>query len=174
MIYSTTGPELLVDGGRLSLAFPRAVLHLGFAVAGLRGWKQFEFTFDARWMKTSSPLQRLKVFIARRGEAARTQQLIADVHDLTEDQSARLSAGLRTLLTGIGVVEHNVTALIDHYQRGQAAEARLRAVENLLGAAGCSCECDHHWDEHEDSCDRCLGCRIEIAMTGSAPEGNEP
>jgi len=173
MIYSTTGPELFVDGGRIVLAFPRAVFHLGFAVAGLRGWKQFQFTFEASWM-FGSPLQRLQVFITRRDEASGTQQLIADVHGLTEDQSARLSDGLRTLFTGIGALEHNVTALIDHYQRGPAAEARLRAVETLLGAAGCSCECDHHWEEHEDNCDRCLGCRIEIAMTQSSPEGNEP
>lgn len=52
--------------------------------------------------------------------------------------------------------------------RADRAQAKLDAVAKVLGDAGCECECDHHHDEHDDDCERCLGCRIEMAMEDAA------
>ena len=41
---------------------------------------------------------------------------------------------------------------------------RVGAVKLLLEANGCECECDHHLSEHEADCDRCLACRISMAI----------
>lgn len=48
----------------------------------------------------------------------------------------------------------------------EAARARIGEV---LSAEGCSCDCGHFdglIDEHNESCDRCLRCRVEMAMRG--------
>lgn len=42
----------------------------------------------------------------------------------------------------------------------RAAEAKLKAIGQLLEANGCDCECDHHFEEHDSDCERCLACRI--------------
>ena len=44
------------------------------------------------------------------------------------------------------------------------ADERLRAVRRLLEWNGCECECEHHWEDHDDDCDRCLACRIGEAV----------
>lgn len=41
---------------------------------------------------------------------------------------------------------------------------RVRAV---LSEHGCDCECKHHYEEHEDKCERCLACRTEAALDGA-------
>ena len=72
---------------------------------------------------------------------------------------------LRKLFDDAGQGEHNVLALIDHYQRNSMdADERLRAVRCLLEENGCECECEHHWEDHDDDCDRCLACRIAEAV----------
>lgn len=72
---------------------------------------------------------------------------------------------LRKLFDDAGQGEHNVLALIDHYQRNSMeADERLRAVRKLLEENGCDCECEHHWEDHDDDCDRCLACRIGEAV----------
>jgi hypothetical protein len=38
------------------------------------------------------------------------------------------------------------------------------ALADLLSKEGCSCECEHHPEEHDDDCARCLACRVEEAM----------
>jgi septal ring factor EnvC (AmiA/AmiB activator) len=43
-------------------------------------------------------------------------------------------------------------------------EAMVRKVGELLAENGCDCECDHHPDEHDAECERCLGCRISAAL----------
>lgn len=51
------------------------------------------------------------------------------------------------------------------YQRNSMeADERLRAVRRLLEWNGCECECEHHWEDHDDDCDRCLACRIGEAV----------
>lgn len=48
---------------------------------------------------------------------------------------------------------------------------RITAVNDLLSANGCDCECDHAIeDDHEEDCERCLACRIDAALNGK----NEP
>ena len=54
-----------------------------------------------------------------------------------------------------------------------AAEERAKVVarvEAVLAANGCDCDCDHHRDEHEDYCERCLGCRIQAAIDEPSKE----
>lgn len=71
------------------------------------------------------------------------------------------SARLRRLFSDAGQGEHDVLALIDHYQRDAIdARRRLRAVLAVLEKNGCDCDCDHHPDEHGGDCDLCLACRI--------------
>lgn len=64
---------------------------------------------------------------------------------------------LRKLFEDAGQGEHNVLALIDHYQRNSMdADGRLRTVRKLLEENGCDCPGDHHWV--------CLACRIGEAV----------
>lgn len=44
---------------------------------------------------------------------------------------------------------------------------RLDAVNMLLERNGCDCDCDHHPEEHEAECDRCLACEVAVALTDS-------
>ena len=88
-------------------------------------------------------------------------------NDLLAAYSASVSEAnrLRKLFDDAGQGEHNVLALIDHYQRNSMdADDRLRAVRKLLEENGCECPCDHHPDERGDDCDLCLACRIGEAV----------
>ena len=72
---------------------------------------------------------------------------------------------LRKLFDDAGQGEHNVLALIDHYQRNSMeADERLRVVRGLLEENGCDCPCDHHPDERGPDCEVCLACRIGEAV----------
>lgn len=45
--------------------------------------------------------------------------------------------------------------------------ARSQAVGAVLEAEGCDCDCTaEHADEHDETCERCLGCRVEAALRG--------
>lgn len=82
---------------------------------------------------------------------------------LPPDVVAKLAEAdrLRRLFDDAGQGEHNVLALIDHYQRNSMeSDERLRAVRKLLEENGCDCQCDHHPDERGDDCEVCLACRI--------------
>jgi len=83
---------------------------------------------------------------------------------MTVDQLRELIY-LRKLFSDAGQGEHNVLALIDHYQtNSMKADERLRAVRALLVWSGCDCDCGHDVDFHDDDCDLCLACRIEEAI----------
>lgn len=72
---------------------------------------------------------------------------------------------LRKLFDDAGQGEHNVLALIDHYQRNSMeADERIRAVRKLLEENGCECPCDHHPDERGPDCEVCLACLIGEAV----------
>lgn len=43
---------------------------------------------------------------------------------------------------------------------------RMEEVARILSRNGCECECEHHWEDHEDDCERCLACEIEEALFG--------
>jgi hypothetical protein len=42
-------------------------------------------------------------------------------------------------------------------------EQKLR-VAVVLSKNGCDCDCGHFYDDHDNDCERCLGCRVEAAM----------
>lgn len=49
------------------------------------------------------------------------------------------------------------------------AELRaLRAVRDRVGVvlvdAGCTCDCEHLYDDHDADCDQCLACRVAVAL----------
>jgi hypothetical protein len=46
----------------------------------------------------------------------------------------------------------------------ERAKARLDAVRAMLAENGCDCPCEHHWEEHDDDCERCLACRIAAVV----------
>jgi hypothetical protein len=47
-------------------------------------------------------------------------------------------------------------------------EAVIERVGNVLAAHGCDCECAPTCGtEHDDDCERCLGCRVEAALRGA-------
>jgi len=46
----------------------------------------------------------------------------------------------------------------------RAAEAKLRAIGELLEHNGCDCDCYHDDGPHEEDCDPCLACLVQEAM----------
>ena len=46
-----------------------------------------------------------------------------------------------------------------------AATATLDAIGDLLSLNGCDCGCDHHHEEHDEDCVRCLACKIDAVLT---------
>lgn len=46
----------------------------------------------------------------------------------------------------------------------RAAEDKIDAVRVLLENNGCDCPCEHHSEEHDDDCDRCLACMVSGAL----------
>lgn len=53
----------------------------------------------------------------------------------------------------------------------QEAEKKLESIGELLSANGCDCECDHSAEEHDDDCERCLGCMIGGVLESRAKFG---
>lgn len=72
----------------------------------------------------------------------------------------------------LAVAGPTLRRLLDGLDALDAAEARIARVTELLTANGCWCGCDHSHYEHDDSCIRCLPCRIEAALAN--PERKEP
>jgi hypothetical protein len=73
---------------------------------------------------------------------------------------------LRRLFDDAGQGEHNVLALVDHYQRcALDAAAKLARVRDLLERNGCDCACGCDCDGHDSDCERCLACLIAEAVT---------
>lgn len=85
---------------------------------------------------------------------------------------------LRKLFDDAGQGEHNVLALVDHYQEALLEErARLRAVQGELSKARerisavyklleenvCTCPCNCVMGDHEPDCEVCFACRIADA-----------
>lgn len=103
--------------------------------------------FDSLASRVCAALDEADEFIARAGEAERER------------------ARLRKLFDDAGQGEHNILALVDHYQReSMEADERLRTVRALLEKNGCDCDCDHGAESHDADCDRCLACRISWAI----------
>jgi hypothetical protein len=41
----------------------------------------------------------------------------------------------------------------------------MDAIAALIEANGCDCECGHHYEEHDDGCELCIVCRIDVHVT---------
>lgn len=127
-----------------------------------------EWEFDKR-IHAPRAARLLKELLRRVDELERgigQMRLIAGL-PLPPDVAAKVAEAdrLRKLFDDAGQGEHNVLALIDHYQHNSMdADERLRAVRKLLEENGCECPCDHHPDERGDDCDLCLACRIGEAV----------
>lgn len=127
--------------------------------------------FDGLGARVGHLLDEMDEWIGRAGEAerdcARLQKML-DACSVVHEHNVKLKSEterLRKLFDDAGQGEHNVLALIDHYQRNSMdADERIRAVRNLLGENGCECPCDHHPDERGDDCEVCLACRIAEAV----------
>lgn len=84
--------------------------------------------------------------------------------ELVRQSAATLEASGESRAADLAKVYRALLAEID----------RLRALRGaalgVIGDAGCSCECDHvaAYEDHEEGCERCLGCRIEQALRGDA------
>ena len=52
-----------------------------------------------------------------------------------------------------------------HAKRLAAMEEGIEAVGAILEENGCDCDCDHHPEEHDPGCRRCLACRIDQALS---------
>lgn len=44
------------------------------------------------------------------------------------------------------------------------ASARIASALKLIEKNGCDCECMHHWEDHNEDCERCLACMIEYEL----------
>ena len=127
-----------------------------------------EWEFDKR-IHAPRAARLLKELLRRVDELERAigqMRLIAGL-PLPPDVAEKVAEAdrLRKLFDDAGQGEHNVLALIDHYQRNSMdADERLRAVRKLLEENGCECPCDHHPDERGADCDVCLACRIGEAV----------
>ena len=126
--------------------------------------------FDGLGARVGHLLDEMDEWIGRAGEAERAVdewKAANGYNDLLAAYSASVSEAdrLRKLFDDAGQGEHNVLALIDHYQRNSMdADERIRAVRKLLEENGCDCPCDHHPDERGDDCEVCLACRIGEAV----------
>ena len=126
--------------------------------------------FDGLGARVGHLLDEMDEWIGRAGEAERAVdewKAANGYNDLLAAYSASVSEAdrLRKLFDDAGQGEHNVLALIDHYQRNSMdADERIRAVRKLLEENGCDCPCDHHADERGDDCEVCLACRIGEAV----------
>lgn len=99
-----------------------------------------------------------------------TDELRAEVETLRKERDERDEAAAAMSVTEAGTVPRLVfDASLDAVKQLRADRDRLRAaldrVGGVLASNGCDCECDHHHDEHESSCERCLGCRVQEAMS---------
>lgn len=121
--------------------------------------------FDNRWFALSDPDRVLRPkYLDYVDTAVRLGAVEGNVGAPLVDWEAEAKR-LRKLFDDAGQGEHNVLALVDHYQRNSMdADERLRAVCKLLEANGCECPCDHHPDERSPDCEVCLACLIGEAV----------
>lgn len=89
--------------------------------------------------------------------------------DLCDQPSTILSARLALMPSELCAA---CSARGDQYRAEIEAHARaplkqkLDRIGELLSENGCECECGHHYEDHDDDCERCLACRIgEVVST---------
>ena len=90
---------------------------------------------------------------ALRAAEKRELQALAELNEREAD--------VKTLQTHIEVQREAL-------QKTSKAVAKLvvpvTKIEELLTENGCDCECEHCWEDHDEDCERCLACRISMAI----------
>jgi hypothetical protein len=129
-----------------------------------------DFMTEHAYQEMASALEAPPRFLSREEE----RTLVIDewkasngYDDLLSAYSTTISelARLHKLFDDAGQGEHNVLALVDHYQHNSMyAEERLRAVRKVLDEHGCDCPCGHLHNEHTPDCERCLACLVGEAV----------
>ncbi len=71
---------------------------------------------------------------------------------------------------GSEFAEHALTverarALRDALTAALGEESIVERVGAVLSDAGCECACSHDFQDHGADCIRCLGCRVEAALS---------
>lgn len=74
----------------------------------------------------------------------------AEIHAVCDerDRARRDREGLRAILEA---------------ERAKHTEF-VAAIGALLALNGCSCDCGHDSEGHDDECERCLACQIQLAL----------
>ena len=60
--------------------------------------------------------------------------------------------------------EQRPTEIRRQSARATRSMAKLAAVAKLLVANGCDCDCEHHYEDHDDDCERCFACKVSAAI----------
>ncbi len=109
------------------------------------------------------------------GDSAQTQQWknTETPQTMTEDERELLR-----LVAGCGLAcVNNVPELVvsfeaeilAHYRKATRrrtdAVMALARVSGIVAHNGCDCDCGHHHEEHDDDCERCLGCEVSEALS---------
>jgi hypothetical protein len=55
------------------------------------------------------------------------------------------------------MLDHALSNAIRSQANGKIA---IDAIIKLLEENGCDCDCGHGSEDHDDDCERCLGCRV--------------
>lgn len=76
---------------------------------------------------------------------------------MSEEVELMLLADVRSLESEVGRMAKQIAR----------QTTSIAAVNRLLSANGCDCECDHAVEDHDDTCERCLACRIEAVLKGA-------
>ena len=107
-------------------------------------------------------------YSVERPEHAEPDAPIALVH------SERPAASV--LIEALGEIRHmqaTNTALLARVDSLEAADkARHERIGAILVADGCDCACGHDFQDHDDDCIRCLGCRVEAALSPEVPDAS--
>lgn len=93
-----------------------------------------------------------------------------DHHTTQDEAAARIRKFVNEWPTLARTVGCTVTTEEDREAiAGELARVRSK-IERAIGALktageaishnGCECECKHHYEDHDEGCDRCLACRV--------------
>lgn len=93
-------------------------------------------------------------------QANKAEQLRNEVHALAAERDR-----VRWRLEETQSLAEERAVNIGHWKASnEEFRASIGQVRQLLEYDGCSCDCDCGPGEHDDECDRCLACRIEIVI----------
>ena len=94
-----------------------------------------------------------------RSATDRTGVIVADAYESNRDGT----------VFGVRISDPNAQLVAAARNTAPALARAYLAVCKVLEDNGCDCDCEHHPEEHDDDCVRCLACRVELAMLHAAP-----